>query len=142
MTMLLRALLVTLLALVAGACGTDDPEPTAALSDAVKYEVIGGDAFRDDKITVRPDGTAAVQTRAGTRSATLTAAELRTLTRGIADAGLTDLDDALTDPPQPDALSYRFTYRGHQVTTDSGELPDELRPLVGTFDDLIDRYGA
>ena len=143
MTMLLRVALLALVALTFAACGSDDdPAPAASLSEAIKYEVIGGDAFRDDKITVQPDGTASVKTRAGTRSATLTAAELDTLTRDVSDAGLTELEDAVTDPPIPDALSYRFTYRGHEVTTDSGELPDELRGLVGTFNDLIDRYGA
>ena len=45
-------------------------------------------------------------------------------------------------PPIPDALSYRFTYRGRQVETDTGELPDELRGLIQAFDELIGRYGA
>ena len=48
---------------------------------------------------------------------------------------------ALTDPARPDALSYRFTYRDRQVESDSGALPDELEPLIGTFIELIDRYG-
>ena len=142
MTMLARLALLALLMLAAG-CGDDDAAaPPSGLTSAIKYEVIGGDAFRDDKITVQPDGTASVVTRAGTRPATLTAAELGSIARGVTDAGLTELEDAVTDPPIPDGLSYRFTYRGHQVTTDSGELPDELRPLIGTFNDLIDRYGA
>jgi hypothetical protein len=142
MTMLGRVALLALLALVATACGSDDPAPAATLSQPIKYEVIGGDAFRDDKVTIGPDGTASVQTRSGTRSATLTPAELAALARDVSDARLTDLDDAVATPPVPDALSYRFTYRGHQVTTDSTKLPDELRGLVGTFNDLIERYGA
>jgi hypothetical protein len=103
--------------------------------------VIGGDAFRDDKITVQPDGTASVQTRSGSRSATLTAAELASISDGVSAAGLTRLEDAVTEPPIPDGVSYRFTYRGHQVTADTGKVPEELRPLIGTFDDLIERYG-
>ena len=63
--------------------------------------MIGGDAFRDDKITVQPDGTASVKTRSGSRSATLTAAELASLSDGISAAGLTELEDAVTDPPSP-----------------------------------------
>ncbi|WP_028064224.1 protealysin inhibitor emfourin [Solirubrobacter soli] len=138
----MRILLLALVALFVTACGDDARTEPAALSEPITYEVIGGDAFRDDTVTVQPDGTASVETRAGTRSATLTAAERATLAGGIADASLSDLEDAVADPPVPDALSYRFTYRGHQVTTDSTELPDELRGLIGTFDDLIDRYGA
>ena len=137
------ALLIATLALFAS-CGGDDETPSAAtrLPEAIKYEVIGGDAFRDDKMTVQADGTAEVQTRTGTRSARLTAAELSALARTVSDAGLAKLESETTDPPQPDALSYRFTYRGRQVETDSGALPAQLRALIGNFDDLIDRYGA
>ena len=143
MTMLLRVALLALVALTFAACGSDDdPAPAASLSEAIKYEVIGGDAFRDDKVTIQPDGRASIQTRAGTRSATLTAAERTALSREIEAAGLGDLDSAVTEPPIPDALSYRFSYRGHEVETDTGKLPDELRGLIATFDDLIDRYGA
>jgi hypothetical protein len=136
------ALLPLLFALLLAACGGSGEDDTAALSESVKYEVIGGDAFRDDKITVQPDGRASVQTRSGDRSATLTAAELSAVAQRIAEAGLPELDSAVTEPPMPDALSYRFTYRGREVTTDTGKLPDELRPLIGTFNALIERYGA
>jgi hypothetical protein len=137
----MRTLLVLACAL-AGCGGSDEPAAPPALSAPITYEVIGGDAFRDDEITVAPDGTASVETRAGTRTAHLTAAERESLAHDVSGAGLTELDDALADPPVPDGLSHRFTYRGHQVTADTGELPDELRPLIGTFDELIERYGA
>jgi len=129
------------LAALAAGCGTDEPPAAPArLTEAIKYEVIGGDAFRDDKITVEADGRASVQTRAGTRAAKLTAQELAALARRVEP--LTQAKTARTDPPHPDAMSYRFTYRGRQVETDSGALPDELRPLIGTFNALIDRYSA
>jgi hypothetical protein len=148
MTMLLRLALLALLAGVAPGCGSDDEPasststPAAGLAEAIEYEVIGGDAFRDDKITVQPNGAASVKTRSGSRSATLTDAELASLSDGISAARLTELQDAVNEPPIPDGVSYRFTYRGHQVTADTGKLPEELRPLIGTFDDLIERYGA
>jgi hypothetical protein len=141
MTMLARLSLVVLVALVAG-CGSDEPAAAPALTGTIEYEVIGGDAFRDDKITVGPDGRASIQTRSGTRAATLTAAELSALSRDLEAADLPGHDSDVTEPPIPDALSYRFTYRGREVTTDTGKLPDDLRPLVGTFNDLIERYGA
>jgi hypothetical protein len=128
------------------ACGSDDTggpvTSTPALAAQIKYEVIGGDAFRDDKITVQADGHASVQTRSGSRTATLTDRELLALARGVDEAGLTKLESAVTDPPQPDAVSYRFTYRGRQVETDTGKLPGELHALIKTFDELIKRYGA
>jgi hypothetical protein len=141
MTVLARLALLALLVLAAG-CGEDAPAEPAALTSAIEYAVIGGDAFRDDKVTIQPDGRASIQTRAGTRSATLTPAERSALSREIESAGLARLDSAVSEPPIPDALSYRFTYRGHQVETDTGMLPDALRGLIATFNDLIERYGA
>ena len=136
-------MLLVLAGLVLAACGSAEPAtPSAALVAQIKYEVIGGDDFRDDKITVQSDGRASVQTRSGSRTATLTGRELAALAHGVDEARLTKLESAVTDPPVPDALSYRFTYRGRQVETDTGELPDELRGLIQTFDALIGRYGA
>ena len=143
MTMLLRVALLALVALTFAACGSDDdPAPAASLSEAIKYEVIGGDAFRDDKITVDADGSAQVQTGKATRSAKLTAAELSALASEVETANLAKAESAVTDQPFPDMVSYTFTYRGRTVETDAGALPDQLRALIGTFDDLIDRYGA
>jgi hypothetical protein len=140
------ALLLVLAGLVCAACGGDDiGEPVTVhpgLVAQIKYEVIGGDAFRDDKITVQADGRASVQTRSGSRTAKLTDRELLVLARGVDEAGLTRLQSAVTDPPQPDAVSYRFTYRGRQVETDTGKLPGELHGLIRTFDELIARYGS
>ena len=136
--------LLVLAGLALAACGSDDTSqparPSPRLAEPIKYEVIGGDAFRDDKLTVQADGSAQVQTRAGTRTAKLTAAELSALEHEVENLG--NVESKTTDPPQPDALSYRFTYRGRQVETDSGALPAQLRALIGNFDDLIDRYGA
>jgi hypothetical protein len=137
--MLRAALLLCALALLAG-CGDDEASrPPAALAEPITFEVIGGDAFRDDELTVDPDGSARVETRAGETTAELTPDELATVAAHAEH--LRDAETALTEPPQPDALSYRFTYRDRQVETDSGALPEDLEPLIGTFIDLIDRYG-
>jgi hypothetical protein len=144
MRMRLALLLCALAPLGAAGCGGDDDGgggEAARLSDPITFEVIGGDAFRDDEITVRADGSARVKTRAGERTAELEPGELEDLARGLAQADLATAESAVTDPPQPDALGYRFTYRGRQVTTDSGALPQRLEPLIGTFVALIDDYG-
>ena len=147
--MTMRTALTLLLAgialLAAAGCGEDDEAASAAtpkLSGAIKYEVIGGDAFRDDKITVQADGNARVQTRSGTTTVELTAAERSDLAREVQAAKLAKAKSEVTDQPFPDMVSYTFTYRGRTVETDAGALPDQLRALIGTFDDLIDRYGA
>ncbi len=148
------AILLTGLALLGGAgCGGDEAgvrlglglggdggsEP-ARLSEAITFELIGGDAFRDDEMTVQADGRAQVETRSGERSAKLTPDELSALAEE-ADV-LAKAESALTEPPRPDALSYRFTYGGKQVETDSGAMPEALEPLIGRFIRLVDRYGA
>ena len=74
LTMRTAILLASLVLIVAG-CGDDgdaDVAP-ARLPAAIKYEVIGGDAFRDDEMTVQADGRARVQTRTGERTVKLTA---------------------------------------------------------------------
>jgi hypothetical protein len=143
-------LLCGLVLLLAPGCGgDDDPAPPAAgggnaparLADAITFEVIGGDAFRDDTMTVEPDGSVRVETRSGARTAKLQPDELAALAREVEEADLAQAKSALTEPPQPDALSYRLTYRGRQVETDSGALPEPLAPLIGTFIELIDSYG-
>jgi hypothetical protein len=145
-TMRLAAVLCGLAVLASAGCGGDDGNEAggrapARLSEPITFEVIGGDAFRDDEITVRADGSAHVKTRAGERTAELERGELADLAQAVARADLATAESAVTDPPQPDALSYRFTYRGRQVTTDSGAMPERLEPLIGTFIGLIDDYG-
>jgi len=145
------AILLTGLALLGGAgCGGDEAgagsgggggaSESARLSEAITFEIIGGDAFRDDEMTVQADGRAQVETRSGERSAKLTPDELSALAEE-ADV-LAGAESALTEPPKPDALSYRFTYGGKQVETDSGAMPEALEPLIGRFIRLVDRYGA
>jgi hypothetical protein len=149
-TMRTAILLCGLALLAATGCGGGDEDGdggaaqgggSARLAAPITFEVIGGDAFRDDQITVRADGSARVETRAGERTAELEPGALSELARAVEQADLAAAESAVTDPPQPDALSYRFTYRGRQVTTDSGALPEPLEPLVGTFIGLIDDYG-
>jgi hypothetical protein len=144
MRMRLALLLCALAPLAATGCGGDDGDggAPARLSQPITFEVIGGDAFRDDEITVRADGSARVKTRAGERTAELEPGELEELARAVERADLATAESAVTRPPQPDALGYRFTYRGKRVTTDDGALPERLEPLIGTFIGLIDDYGA
>jgi hypothetical protein len=146
----MRAAAVLLTVILLAGCGGDEQESGAAptggggparLAEPITFEVVGGDAFRDDELTVRPDGTARVQTRAGQATAELTPAELSALARQTAAAGLGTAEDALTEPPRPDALWYRLSYRGRQVETDDPAMPDALRPLIGSLVRLIDRYG-
>jgi hypothetical protein len=140
-TMRAAAVLLTLV-LLAG-CGGDDEQAGGAaparLAEPITFEVVGGDAFRDDELTVRPDGTASVRTRAGEATAELTSEELSALERE--SARLASAEDALTKPPVPDALWYRLSYGGRQVETDDPAMPEALRPLIGNLVGLVDRYG-
>jgi hypothetical protein len=141
-------ILLASLALLAAGCGGDDGEETPAapanggsakLADAITFELTGGDAFRDDAITVEADGGARIQTRVGEQRAELTPEELSQLSAQAED--LAGAETAVTRPPQPDMVSYRFTYRGREVKTDDPAMPEELAPLIRTFVELIERYG-
>jgi hypothetical protein len=139
--MLRLAALLCALALLAG-CGDDDAASggSAKLTEPITFELTGGDGFRDDTITVGPDGSATIVTRAGEQRAELTPEELA---RVAAQADeLAGAESAVTRPPQPDMVSYRFTTGGREVETDDPAMPDELAPLIGTFVALIDRYGS
>jgi hypothetical protein len=150
--MTMRAVLVTVvLALAAAGCGGDEKGAPAGgsgssgerLAGPLKFLVTGGDAFRQDRITVQPDGSAQVQTLKGTKAAKLTAEELDAVVAQLDDADLEDIpEDSLTKPPMPDALGFSFVYQGREVSTDSGSMPEGLEPLVGTFIRLVDRYGS
>ena len=143
-------MLLVAVAVLAG-CGGDDeaggaaaaatPEP---LTGAIRFETVGGDAFREDAVTVETDGRIRVRTRWGERSATLTAAERKTLADAVAQAELAEAESEVSDPPVPDGLWFRVTYRGRKVETDTGTLDqhEQLQPLVGTFMRFVERYGA
>jgi hypothetical protein len=154
-TMRIAALLCGLALIAAAGCGGDDDESGAAgggggaqtggsarLADTIKFEVVGGDAFRSDVVTVSADGGLRIKTRSGEHSAKLDSDELSELAAAVQRAGLATAQSAVTEPPAPDALSYRFTYRGRAVTTDDPALPERLRPLVGELMTLIDEHGA
>src|SRR5215207_4681541 len=112
--MTMRTALTLLLAgialLAATGCGEGDEAASAAtrLSETIKYEVVGGDAFRDDNITIQADGSAQVQTRNGTTTAKLTATELSALASEVETANLAKAESAVTDQPFPDIVSYTF----------------------------------
>ena len=153
--MTMRAVLLTVvLALALAACGSEEQgsapnggggssSSRERLDGPVKFLVTGGEAFREDRITVQPDGAAQVQTRAGSRAARLTPQELDAVVAQVRDADLPEIpEDSLTEPPMPDALAFSVVYGGREISTDSGSMPQDLEPLVGTFVRLIDRHGA
>jgi hypothetical protein len=130
------------LALLAG-CGDDEEAPAAggaALTGPITFALSGGDAFRDDRITVEADGGATVETREGEQRAELTADELAQV--GAEAEALAGAESAVTRPPEPDMVSYRFTYGGRAVETDDPAMPEDLAPLIRTFVGLIDKYGS
>ena len=41
-----------------------------------------------------------------------------------------------------DALGYRVSYGDATVTTESGQIPERMAPLLATLDGIVDRLGA
>jgi hypothetical protein len=144
----MRVWLATLcvVALTAAGCGEEAAAPSGGddgkLSAPLTFKLSGGDALRQDQLTLRPDGSAQVTTLAGDVPAKVTPKELSTVSDQLADADLPDIpEDSTTDPAMPDALAYSVEYRGRKVVTDSGSLPEKLEPLIGSLLKLVDRYG-
>ena len=144
----MRALVLTVgLAVALGACGGGE-EPASApaggkLEGPLQFLVTGGEAFREDRMTVQPDGAVRVRTRQGERSARLSQGELDELVARLQTAGFEEIpQDSTTEPPIPDALGYGVVYEGREVNTDDGSMPQELEPLIASLMRLVDRYGA
>jgi hypothetical protein len=143
------AVTCVVLALAAAGCGGDETAapaggstPDGRLAAPLGLEVTGGEEGRRDRMTIRPDGTASIETRKGRTSAELSEEELSTVSEQFAGAKLADLpEDSLTKPPIPDALAYSFSYEGREVSTDAGSLPERVKPLLGTLLGLLERHG-
>ena len=92
-------------------------------------------------MTVAADGSAQVETRDGRARAPSSRRRAVGARRGRPTAAGARRARS-PSRRRPDALSYRFTYGGKQVETDSGAMPEALEPLIGSFIRLVDRYGT
>ena len=144
--MLIRIVILSALLLVAAGCGSDEEGGSgtteAKLSGPLTFERGGGIAGRQDRLVVRPDGSATLTVRDKPKSVTLTDEELNTVVTDVEGADLGSLPaDSTTKPPVPDAFGYRIDYGGDTVTTDDPGMPKELRALAAHLGALVDRYG-
>lgn len=135
-------------ALAVAGCGGGEEKTASAGGDGgelaapLTFKISGGDALRQDQLVLRPDRSAQVTTLKGDVPAKVTARELSTVSDQLADADFPEIpENSTTDPAMPDSLAYSIAYEGRKVVTDSGSLPDELQPLIGTLIKLVDRYG-
>ena len=145
------ALIAGLVAMLALAgCGGEDESPAdpgdpggAQLTGPLTYSRGGGIDGRMDKLTLQPDGSGTLQTKTGERSVKLESRDLMSLADEVERADLPGLpEDSTADRPQPDALGYRVSYGDATVTTESGQIPERMAPLLSTLDDIVDRLGA
>jgi hypothetical protein len=142
--MLMRIVILAalLLLLLAAGCGDDEGGGgDAKLSGPLTYERGGGIQGRNDKLVVRPDGSATLTVRDKPKSVTLTDKELGTVAADLADADLASLPkDSTTQPTVPDAFGYRINYDGATVTTDDPGMPEQLKGLTARLGALVERY--
>jgi len=139
----MRIVILAALLLLAAGCGDDEGGGEGAkLSGPLTYERGGGIQGRNDKLVVRPDGSATLTVRDKPKSVTLTDKELGTVATDLADADLGSLSkDSTTQPPVPDAFGYRISYDGATVTTDDPGMPEQLKGLTARLGALVERYG-
>jgi len=139
----MRIVILAALLLLAAGCGDDEGGGEGAkLSGPLTYERGGGIQGRNDKLVVRPDGSATLTVRDKPKSVTLTDKELGTVATDLADADLGSLPkDSTTQPPEPDAFGYRISYDGATVTTDDPGMPEQLKGLTARLGALVEHYG-
>jgi hypothetical protein len=135
-----RAGIVVLVALAATGCGGG--EAAAEMNDSIHYVRSGGFAGEHDELTIEPDGTAMLTVRGGSQEEfQLNDDELGDLTGALDESGLEDVpSDSTSEQPAPDAFVYSITYGDKEVRTDDVSVPDELRRLIATLDEIVESH--
>jgi hypothetical protein len=145
--MLMRRLIaLTGAGIVLAGCGSDAEGGSATpapprLAAPLTYERAGGLAPHQDKLVVRPDGSASLTVSGKTRTLRLPRAQVATIAADLERARFAHVPATSTSShPVPDAFAHRITYRGHTVTTDDAAMPRTLAPLVGELGGVVDRH--
>jgi hypothetical protein len=127
---------IALLALLFAGCGGDTA--AAALQGKVTYAKSGGIAGLVQKLTVSPNGRAVAASVERKRSFTLSAGQLKRLTRYVRGAKLAETRDPKPNTQGADAFAYRVGYRGDAVRWDdfTDDPPRRVMVLYRFLDEL------
>lgn len=132
----MRIVLILAVVLLASACST------AALSSPIEFRRSGGIAGLNDALTIDAQGHATLVRRTGKYDFDLSVDERNRLANGLRNAGWASIpEDSMRKPLVPDEISYVVVYQNHTVKTSDTAMPDKLRPVIGLFNELTDRYG-
>lgn len=99
----------------------------------------GGLAGTSDRLVVRPDGSWSLQTRTGTKTGMMTAAEVSALKAALDAAHFTELPRVNDGGTVADGYTYSITYAGHEVVAQDGAVPPALQPILGTLNGLLNK---
>jgi hypothetical protein len=133
---MMRTVLLLAVVLLSSACST------AALSSPIEFRRSGGIAGLNDALTIDAQGHATLVRRTGKYEFDLSADERNRLASALRNAGWASIpEDSMRKPLVPDEISYVVVYQNHTVKTSDTAMPDQLRPVVVSFNELTDRYG-
>jgi hypothetical protein len=117
---------------------------TGAVSgELVFFQVSGGFAGVDDRLTIDRQGVALLTHRAGKQSrANLSQQELNQLKQTLANAKFQSLKPKYVNANAYDAFSYTVRYSCRVVTADDGSVPGQLQPVIDQLRALAARVGS
>jgi hypothetical protein len=145
----LGALLLMSLPAVGGcAFGGSSSGAVACLTNTVSgqlvgFQVSGGFAGVDDRLTIDKNGVATLTHRGGkVGSANLSEPELNQLKRALANAEFQALKPKYFSPNAYDSFEYTLTYSCRVVTADEGSIPRQLGPVIDQLRALATRVGS
>jgi hypothetical protein len=149
----LAPIIATVAVLIASGCSSDDggttiteprvPGPTDTL---VVYELTGGIAGIHERLDVRPDGAARIESGFGkveVKRFKLTASELDGLRAARERVDFTKLEKQYgPDQPVADGVAETITADGYEVTVlTEGDPPPELARLIAVCAGIVDQHG-
>jgi hypothetical protein len=136
----MKALLLAALAVLVVGCG--NAASAAELGGTLKYTRSGGIAGISERATVTTDGHVTVSaSKRRTRTAQLTVAERRRLSKLVRDA---DLAHVKVDGKSEccDQFEYSLSYRGRTLQWSDAHSPKSLGKLVAELNGLVAKYGG
>ncbi|GAB3597347.1 hypothetical protein GCM10027446_25280 [Angustibacter peucedani] len=117
-------------------------EPGGRMTEGISQPVVlmrsGGIGGLQDRVEVRPDGTATITSKGKAPvERQLSEAELAAVVRAVKDADLAALGDGKTTPTRSDEMTYTITAEGQTYRTVETQAPDDVRPLLDALGTLL-----
>ena len=127
--------------LLFGACGGDGDDTAGGGGTLVEYERSGGIDGITETLEVSSDGSALLDLNdSPAREIEVSEDDLDDLRSALEGADLADLEDKEFEVDCDDCFVYTVTYEGHTVKAADIPMPEQLLPVLGELNSIMDAY--